>query len=163
MLRECMTSLLMWDVAPTALTVLHHCKLLGRFQILFSLGVFLIAQFLTIFTAFLCFHIWLVFLAFPGVATAVFAVNVSFARSSEAFQGFRWAWNLLSWANNRSLCWSQSCARYHSPMLMFRHATLLCEHCKWQESFLKAEMYYGNLKKKTNKQHKPKNIDLNNP
>ena len=123
----------MWDVAPTALTVLHHCNFLATFQILFSLGVFLIAQFLTIFTAFLCFYIWLVFLASPGVATAVFAVNVSFAHCSEAFPGFRWAWNLLSWASNRSLCWSQYCAGYRSPFLMF----LPCRFIVWTLQMLR--------------------------
>jgi len=74
-----------------ALTALPHCKLLGSFQILFSLGVFLIARFFTIFTAFVCVHTGLVQLASPGVAAALLAVPVCLAPSAEAFPGFRWA------------------------------------------------------------------------
>lgn len=78
-------------VAPAALVMLQHCKFLDSIQALFSLGVFLIAPFFfwTIFTVFLCSCICLVFPTSPGVTTAAFAVNVSFARSCESLPGFR--------------------------------------------------------------------------
>lgn len=119
-------------VAPATLVMLQRCKFLDSIQVPFSLGVFLIALFFwTIFTVFLCSCICLVFPASPGVTTAAFAVNVSFAQSSKSLPGFRWAWNLHSWARNRSLCLHQYHAGYRCPWLCPSRAAWLCERCKW--------------------------------